>query len=102
MINIFTMQLFRETVKQILCIGKNMSVSSIAIPSLGLANLGFPANISARILFQEVIAFHAQYPNSIQKFVFVIYEKTVFQAFSKEFADQMSGGSQPQVCVGKS
>ncbi len=92
-------QVFRETVRQILRIAKDNSVSSIAIPSLGVANLGYPENVSAKILFQEVIAFHSQYPSSIQKFIFVIYEKNVFQVFSKEFTQQMSGEATAQVRV---
>lgn len=75
-----------------------MSISSIAIPSLGVANLGYPAGVSAKILFQEVIAFHMQFPTTVQKFIFVILEKNVFQAFSKEYAEQMSDGSHAQVC----
>lgn len=75
-----------------------MSISSIAIPSLGVANLGYPADVSAKILFQEVIAFHMQFPTTVQKFIFVIFEKNVFQAFSKEYAEQMSGGSHANVC----
>lgn len=89
--------MFRDTVKQILRVAKSNSVSSIAIPSLGVANLGYPESVSANILFEEVIAFHFQYPNSIQKFVFVIYKKSVFQAFSKEFSQQLSGQTTSQV-----
>lgn len=76
--------------KQIFRIAKSNNVSSIAIPSLGVANLGYPVSVSARILFQEVIAFHTQYPNPIQKFIFVIYEKKVFQAFSTEYAHEIT------------
>ena len=92
--------MFRDTIIQILRIAKSNGVASIAIPSIGVANLDYPEIVSARIMFQEVIAFHSRYPNSIQKFIFVIYEKSVFQAFSKEFAHQMSRQSAlRQVCV---
>ncbi len=92
--------MFRDTVKQIFRVAKSNNVTSIAIPSLGVANLGYPESVSASILFQEIIAFYSQYPNSIQKFILVIYEKSVFQVFSKEFAQQLSGqGTLPQVCV---
>ncbi len=91
-------QVFRDTLKQILRIAKSNSVSSIAIPSLGVANLGYPESVSASIIFQEIIAFHSHYPNSIQTFILVIYEKSVFQEFNKEFVQQMSGqASLPQV-----
>ena len=75
-----------------------MSVTSIAVPSLGVANLRYPAGVCARILFQEVVAFYSRSPGSVQKFIFVIYEKKVYQAFSKEYAQQMSDGAGvPQV-----
>ncbi len=94
------MQVFRDTITQILRIAKSNSISSIAIPSLGVANLSYPENVSARILFEEIIAFHSRYPNSIQKYMLVIYDKNVFQTFSKEFAQQMSRQStRPQVHV---
>ncbi len=83
--------MFRDTLKQVFHVAKSNGVSSIAIPSLGVANLGYPESVSAKILFQEVIAFHFQYPNSIQKYILVIYEKSVFQKFSKEFSQQKSG-----------
>lgn len=77
-----------------------MSISSIAIPSLGVANLDYPASVSAQILFEEVISFHMRSPNSILKFIFVIYEKKVYQVFSKQFAKCMSDGIQtPQVHI---
>ena len=74
---------------------KEKGVTSIAIPSLGVGNLNYPASVSARILFDQVIAFHAQFPKAtIQKFHFVIYEKKVYEEFSKEYAQRMSDGTQ--------
>jgi len=90
-------QVFRQTVKQILRVAKDMKMSSIAFPSLGVANLEYPAQVSARIMLSEAMNFHSQFPNSIQKFIFAIYEKSVFQEFSKEFAELMSGATTPQV-----
>lgn len=74
---------------------KQKSVVSIAIPSLGVGNLNYPASVSARILFDQVIAFHAQFPTaSVQRFHFVIYEKKVYEEFSKEYAQRMNDGAQ--------
>ena len=74
---------------------KEKDVKSIAIPSLGVGNLNYPASVSARILFGEVIAFHTQFPNaSLQKFHFVIFEKKVYEEFSKEYARRMNDGAQ--------
>ncbi len=87
--------MFRETVRTVLQTAKGKGVKSIAIPSLGVGNLNYPASVSARILFDQVIAFHAQFPNaSIQKFHFVIYEKKVYEEFSKEYAQRMNDGAQ--------
>ena len=68
-------------------------LTSIVIPSIGVGNLHYPVNVSARILFDEVIAFHARNPSAIQMFHFVIYKKEDYQAFNKEYAQLLSGGS---------
>ena len=68
-------------------------LTSIVIPSLGVGNLHYPVNVSARILFDEVIAFHARNPSAIQMFHFVIYKKEDYEAFNKEYTQHMSGGS---------
>lgn len=87
--------MFRETVRTVLQTAKGKGLKSIAIPSLGVGNLNYPASVSARILFDQVIAFHAQFPNaSIQKFHFVIFEKKVYEEFSKEYAQRMNDGAQ--------
>lgn len=83
------MQVFRETIQNVLRAAKTKGVSSIAIPSLGVANLNYPANVSAHILFDEVIAFNARNPAAIQKFHFVIYDKGAFQTFNKLYAQRM-------------
>ena len=89
------LQIFRETVRTVLQTAKGKGLKSIAIPSLGVGNLNYPASVSARILFDQVIAFHAQFPNaSIQKFHFVIFEKKVYEEFSKEYAQRMNDGAQ--------
>ncbi len=94
------MQVFRNTVREILRVAKSNGVSSIAIPSLGVANLSYPGSVSAKILFQEVITFHSLNPKSILKFTFVIFDKKVFQAFSQEFDQQKIGQeSLPQVLI---
>ena len=79
--------------RAVLQAAKEKGVSSIAIPSLGVGNLNYPASVSARILFDQVIAFHAQFPKaSLRKFHFVIYEKKTYDEFSKEYARRMNDG----------
>ena len=81
--------------RAVLQAAKGKGVSSIAIPSLGVGNLNYPASVSARILFDQVIAFHAQFPDaSLQKFHFVVYEKKAYDEFSKEYAQRMNDGVQ--------
>ena len=94
------MQEFRETMHALLQRAKKKGVTSIAIPSLGVGNLNYPASVSARILFDQVIAFHAQFPKAtIQKFHFVIYEKKVYEEFSKEYAQRMNDGAQVRIVM---
>ena len=68
-------------------------LTSIVIPSLGVGNLHYPVNVSAQILFDEVIAFHARNPSAIQMFHFVIYKKEDYEAFKREYSQHMSEGS---------
>ena len=89
-------QKFRETVQNILRAAHAKGVASIAIPSLGVGNLHYPADVSARILFDEVMAFHARNPSPIQTFHFVIYQKQVYEAFNKEYVQLMTGRSTHQ------
>ena len=85
--------------RTILRTAKSSGVSSIAIPSLGVANLSYPASVSARILLDELIAFHNANPStSVKNFHLVIYDKSTHQVFSKEYASKMSSrnASPPQ------
>lgn len=74
-------------------------MTSLAIPSLGVGNLHYPAQTSAKILFEEVIDFHARNPGTGMKYHFVIYDQPTHQDFSKEYALKMSS-TVPQKRVG--
>ena len=82
--------------QNILRAARAKGVTSIVIPSLGVGNLHYPADVSARILFDEVMAFHARNPSAIQMFYFVIYQKQVYETFNKEYAQLMTGSSTRQ------
>lgn len=69
---------------------KDNGVTSLAIPSLGVGNLHYPARTSAKILFEEVIEFHTRNPAAGMKYQFVIYDQATHEEFSKEYAEKMS------------
>ena len=83
------MQRFRETVRVILRTAKQEGRSSIAIPSLGTANLGYPSSVSAKALLDEVVAFHTQNPTAIQMYHFVVYKESDFDVFKQEYDKQL-------------
>jgi O-acetyl-ADP-ribose deacetylase (regulator of RNase III) len=85
-------------VKAILHTAKQNGVKSLAIPSLGVGNPHYPSQLSAKILFEEVNAFHAQNPGASMKCHFVIFEQSVYQEFSKEYA-QIKSNTFPQTRV---
>ena len=76
--------------RAILRTAEKTGAKSLAIPSLGVGNLHFPARISAKILFDEVITFQSRNSGLGMKFHFVIFDQKVHQEFSKEFAEKMS------------
>ena len=78
-------QVYRDTIKTILRTAKNEGASSIAIPSLGVANLAYPCSVSAKILFDEVVSFHAQNRTAIQSFTFVIFRDGDHKVFKQEY-----------------
>ena len=87
---IFYLQKFRETVKVILRTAKDNGVKSIAFPSLGVGNLHYPAQVSAKILFEELISFHAKNPGTDMKFFCVVFDQGIHKEFSKEYAKKMN------------
>ena len=83
-------QKFRGTVKAILRTAEVSGATSIAFPSLGVGNLHYPAQVSAQILFEEIIQFQSRNPGYGMKFHFVIFDQSTYQEFSKEYAQKMS------------
>ena len=77
-------QKYRETIKTILRTAQGEGVSSIAIPSLGVASLNYPAKLAAEILFDEVVTFYAQNRTATQSFIFVIFRDEDYKIFKLE------------------
>ena len=88
-------QQFRGTIKAILRTAKDEGVQSLAFPSLGVGNLNYPAETSARILFEEIIAFHERNRSCNMQFHFVIFDQPAYLEFSKEYARKMNS-TQPK------
>ena len=52
---------------------------------MGVANLGYPPNFSASILFEEVVSFHYRHPTAITCFHFVVYRDSDEKDFFDEY-----------------
>ena len=91
------LQKFRKGIETILRIAKEKDISSIAIPSLGIGNLNFPAGVSAKIMYEEIINFKGQNPKSSLKFIVVIFEQKHFKEFSKIHAQKMGSETTKKV-----
>jgi O-acetyl-ADP-ribose deacetylase (regulator of RNase III) len=72
-------------------------MTSIAIPSLGAGKLGYPHHIIADILFTEVLVFNQQHPAFLQKVVFVLSEKEIYESFMKVYVQQLCVCSSEEV-----
>ena len=83
------MQVFREAVQNILKICHNQSLTSIAIPSLGTGKLGYPNNFVADIIISEVLGFNEKYPKFLKEVVLVLYERDVYEACMKVYAEKL-------------
>lgn len=67
----------------------------MAIPSLGVGNLNYPAHVSATIIYDEIIYFSDQNPGSVTKYFLVIYDQKTFDEFSKVHAQKISAPAKP-------
>ena len=49
---------------------------SIAIPALGTGNLHYPADVTARVMYDSILEFSSKHPTGVLKDVrFVVYDK---------------------------
>lgn len=80
----------------ILRTAKENGVKSLAIPSLGVGNHKFPAQESARILCEEIIAFQARNRGKLE-YYFVIYDETVYKKFKEVYEQKMDSAPQPKM-----
>ena len=83
------MQALRETVRNILRICLNRTITSIAIPSLGVGKLHYPHHVVASVLFTEALVFNEKRPAFFQKIVFVLSEKEIYESFMKVYIEQL-------------
>ena len=77
------------------CLDKG--VSSIAIPSLGAGNLGYPHHVVADVMFNEVRIFNSQHPSFFKEIIFILTERKVYESFMKVYAQQLCDSSTKEV-----
>ncbi len=65
-------------------VADELGVHSIAFPALGTGVGGFPLDRCAKIMYEEVIRYEEEHPNtSIKEVVFVLYGNTAYEIFKK-------------------
>ncbi|XP_038071238.1 protein mono-ADP-ribosyltransferase PARP14-like [Patiria miniata] len=86
-------QFLKELVHSLMEHAEQDGMLSIAIPALGTGNLNYPADVTARVMYESVLEFSSQHPNGVLKDVrFVVYEKDVstVQCFESEIQRLMT------------
>ncbi|KAK2906310.1 poly(ADP-ribose) polymerase family member 14-related sequence 1 [Channa argus] len=71
------------------CLDKaeNAGLASISFPAIGTGNLGFPKDLVASMMLDEIIAFSKKHPKNLKKAVIILYsgDAQTIQVFSDEF-----------------
>ena len=81
--------MFREAVRNILQICLDLSITSIAFPSLGTGKLGYPHDVVADIILAEVLGFNKRHKKFFERFVLVLSETDVYEIFMKVYAEKL-------------
>uniref|UniRef100_A0A8C4EUA4 Poly [ADP-ribose] polymerase n=1 Tax=Dicentrarchus labrax TaxID=13489 RepID=A0A8C4EUA4_DICLA len=80
------------------CLDKaeDSGLSSISFPAIGTGNLGFPKNLVASLMLDEILAFSSKkQPKHLKKVVIILYsgDANTIQAFSDEFTKKFPNAS---------
>ena len=67
----------------------DQSLTSIAIPSLGTGQLGYPHHLVADVVISEVLGFNEKHPNFLKKVVFVLAERDTYEKCIKVYAEKL-------------
>ncbi|KAK2839529.1 hypothetical protein Q5P01_013269 [Channa striata] len=71
------------------CLDKaeNAGLASISFPAIGTGNLGFPKDLVASMMLDEILAFSKKQPKNLKKAVIILYmgDAQTIQVFSDEF-----------------
>ncbi|XP_074514233.1 poly(ADP-ribose) polymerase family member 14-related sequence 1 [Sebastes fasciatus] len=84
------------------CLGKaeDSGLTSISFPAIGTGNLGFPKNLVASLMLDEILAFSTKkQPKHLKKVVIILYSQDAqtIQVFSDEFTKKFPSSSDGQV-----
>ncbi len=76
--------LIRKATYNSMRVGDELGISSIAFPALGTGVGGFPLDRCAEVMYDEVVKYKKEHPNtSIEKVVFVLYGESAYKVFKK-------------------
>ncbi|KAM9365083.1 poly(ADP-ribose) polymerase family member 14-related sequence 1 isoform 2-T2 [Pholidichthys leucotaenia] len=80
------------------CLGmaEDSSLTSLSFPAIGTGNLGFPKDLVASLVLNEIVAFSStKQPKHLKKVVIILYpgDTNTIQAFIDEFKKKFPNGS---------
>lgn len=70
----YILQIMRGIVEDCLNKAENHGLTSITFPAIGTTNLGFPKDLAASVMIEEVLKFNKQ-PRGLKTVVIVLYPK---------------------------
>ncbi|XP_042351029.1 poly(ADP-ribose) polymerase family member 14-related sequence 1 [Plectropomus leopardus] len=84
------------------CLDKaeDSGLTSISFPAIGTGNLGFPKDLAASLILDEILAFSKRQPKHLKKVVIILYsgDASTIKVFGDEFMKKFpnaSGGTMP-------
>ncbi|XP_070569404.1 uncharacterized protein [Ptychodera flava] len=80
-------KILRNIIKRSLKTAHESKMSSIAIPAIGTGYLGYPKDVAARIIYEEIVKFSKQEPRTpLKEIIVVVYDQdlSTCQAFENE------------------
>ncbi|XP_040056587.2 poly(ADP-ribose) polymerase family member 14-related sequence 1 [Gasterosteus aculeatus] len=96
-------KLLRGIYKDCLGMAEDGGLTSIALPAIGTGNLGFPKDIAASLMLDEILAFSSnKQPKHLKKVVIILYPQDAQtiqnfrDAFTKKFQNASVPTSSPQ------
>ncbi|XP_007428032.2 poly [ADP-ribose] polymerase 14-like isoform X1 [Python bivittatus] len=87
-------KILEDIIEECLKVTEQLSLKSITIPAIGTGNLGYPKQLVAKLMFDELLKFsRTENPKSLKEVHFVLHpsDTTTIQAFTDELNSRLTG-----------